>query len=79
MRKSTFLLAGIAIGVLVAKQIESNPEVKKAVESATAKAKDFANAVAVGYKEQEAKASAPEKTTRSATVKKVPSTTKRAR
>jgi hypothetical protein len=79
MRKSTFLLAGIAIGVLVAKQIDSNPEAKKAFESATAKAKDFANAVAVGYQEQESRASAPDKKTRSATVKKVPPTTKRAR
>jgi hypothetical protein len=79
MRKSTFLVAGIAIGVLVAKQIESNPEAKKAFDSATAKAKEFANAVAAGYKEQESKTNAPVKKTRTASPKNVPSTSKRAR
>ena len=59
MRKATFLLAGIAIGVVLAKQIEANPEAKKTLGNAATKVKDFANAVSAGYKENEAKISAP--------------------
>lgn len=56
MRKSVFFIAGLALGVFVAKQIESNPETKKTLNDAASKVKSFANAVSAGYKEQEAKA-----------------------
>lgn len=54
MRKSAILIAGIAIGVYLAKQIESNPEAKKAVDIAGDKVRTFAAAVAEGYREEEA-------------------------
>jgi len=53
MRKTLLFVAGIAVGVYLVKQIESNPEAKKAVQEAGKKVKTFANAVAAGYKEQE--------------------------
>ena len=79
MRKSAFLVAGIAIGVFVAKQIESNPETKKVLDSAAAKVKDFSNAVTAGYKEQEAKASRSLKRNPSSVARKSPTASKRAR
>jgi hypothetical protein len=74
MSKATFLLAGIAIGVVLAKQIENNPEAKKTLGNAATKVKDFANAVSAGYKENEAKSSAPIKSAAKRTT-----TTKRSR
>jgi len=53
MRKTAVLIAGIAIGVYLARHIEANPEAKKAVQEAGAKVRQFANAVSEGYKEQE--------------------------
>lgn len=58
MKRAAFFVAGIAFGVYLAKQIESNPAAKKAVSEAGAKVKTFANAVVDGYKDQEAKNSA---------------------
>ena len=55
MRKTAVLIAGIAIGVYLASQIEANPEAKKALDQAGEKIKTFANAVSDGYREQEAK------------------------
>jgi hypothetical protein len=55
MRKTAVLIAGIAIGVYLARQIEANPEAKKALDQAGEKIKTFANAVSDGYREQEAK------------------------
>lgn len=79
MRKSAFLIAGIALGVFLAKQIESNPETKKVFDNATDKVKEFASAVATGYKEQEAKAATPVKKAATVSAKRSSSTTKRAR
>lgn len=55
MRRSALFIAGIAVGVFLAKQIEANPEAKKAIEQAGEKVKVFANAVQSGYREQEVK------------------------
>lgn len=66
MRKTTLFIAGIAIGMFLAKQIEANPETKKSLDNAAAKIKDFANAVAIGYREQESK-STPTKPVRKQT------------
>jgi hypothetical protein len=57
MRKTFVFIAGIAAGVFLARQIESNPQTKKALNQTGDKIKTFANAVTEGYKEQEAKAS----------------------
>ena len=62
MRKTAVLIAGIAIGVYLAKQLEANPEAKKTLDEAGEKIRTFATAVAEGYREQEAKASKSSKT-----------------
>jgi len=78
MRKTTFLIAGIALGVFISKQIESNPETKKTLQDAAGKVKSFANAVSAGYREQEAKATSVKKPA-ARTTKKPATTTKRTR
>ena len=55
MKRAAFFIAGVALGVYLAKQIESNPEAKKAIDQAGEKVKIFASAVATGYREQEIK------------------------
>ena len=55
MRKTLLFVAGIAVGVYLVKQIEANPEAKKAVQDAGKKVTSLTNAVAAGYKDQEAK------------------------
>jgi len=62
MRKTAVLIAGIAIGVYLAKQLEANPEAKKTLDEAGEKIRTFATAVSEGYREQEAKASKSSKT-----------------
>jgi len=59
MRKTVVLIAGIAIGVYLARQIDANPEAKKALDQAGEKIKTFANSVSEGYREQEAKSTKP--------------------
>jgi len=78
MRKSTFLIAGIALGVFISKQIESNPETKKTLQDAAGKVKTFANAVSTGYREQEAKATTAKRPA-ARTAKKPTTPTKRTR
>jgi flagellar capping protein FliD len=53
MSKFLWLVAGVAIGVVVAKQIEENPQARKAYEEAKASLQEFADAVAEGYKDRE--------------------------
>jgi len=79
VRKTTLLIAGIAIGMFLAKQIESNPGTKKTLDNAAAKVKDFANAVAAGYREQETKSTTPIKKPVKRAVGKPATSTKRAR
>ena len=55
MRKTAVFIAGLAVGVYLARQIESNPEAKRALDQAGEKIKTFANSVSDGYREQEAK------------------------
>jgi outer membrane lipoprotein-sorting protein len=79
MRKSAFLVIGIAIGVFVAKRIETNPEAKKSLENAAAKIKEFSSAVASGYREQESIAANPSKASPRRTSKGSTTTAKRGR
>jgi len=79
VRKTTLLIAGIAIGMFLAKQIESNPETKKTLDNAAAKVKDFANAVAAGYREQETKSTTPTKKPLKRVANKPATSTKRTR
>jgi len=53
MRKTALFIAGIAVGVYLAKQIESNPAAKEALDQAGVKIKTFANALGDGYRQQE--------------------------
>ncbi len=55
MRKTAVLIAGIAIGVYLARQIEANPEAKKTLDNTGEKIRSFASAVSEGFREQEAK------------------------
>jgi uncharacterized membrane-anchored protein YhcB (DUF1043 family) len=57
MRKTVAFIAGIAVGVYIARQVEANPEARRTLDQAGEKIKSFANAVSEGYREQEAKAS----------------------
>jgi hypothetical protein len=59
MNKLLWLIAGVAIGAVVAKQIEENPQARKAYEEAKASFQEFADAVADGYKERESELSKP--------------------
>jgi hypothetical protein len=59
MNKLFWLIAGVAIGAVVAKQIEENPQARKAYEEAKASLQEFADAVADGYKERESELSRP--------------------
>jgi len=62
MRKTAVFIAGIAIGVYLARQIEANPQAKKTIDETGDKIRVFATAVADGYREQEAKATKSTKT-----------------
>jgi len=59
MNKLFWLIAGVAIGAVVAKQIEENPQARKAYEEAIASLQEFADAVAEGYKERETELAKP--------------------
>ena len=59
MNKLFWLIAGVAIGAVAAKQIEENPQARKAYEEAKASLQDFADAVAEGYKERETELAKP--------------------
>jgi hypothetical protein len=53
MNKLFWLIAGVAIGAVVAKQIEENPQARKTYEEAKASLQEFADSVAEGYKDRE--------------------------
>ncbi|CAB4553858.1 unannotated protein [freshwater metagenome] len=59
MNKLFWLIAGVAIGAVVAKQIDENPQARKAYEEAKTSLQEFADAVAEGYKERETELAKP--------------------
>jgi hypothetical protein len=59
MNKFFWLIAGVAIGAIAAKQIEENPQARKAYEEAKASLQEFADAVAEGYKDRETELTKP--------------------
>jgi uncharacterized membrane-anchored protein YhcB (DUF1043 family) len=59
MNKFFWLIAGVAIGAVAARQIEENPQAKRAYKEAKASLQEFADAVAEGYKERETELSKP--------------------
>jgi hypothetical protein len=69
MNKLFWLIAGITIGAVVTKQIEENPQARKAYEEAKASLQEFADAVSEGYKERENELSKPVRKTAAKTRK----------
>jgi hypothetical protein len=61
MKKLVWLIAGIAIGAVAARQIEENPAARKAYEEAKASVSGFADAVIDGFSEREAELSKPKR------------------
>ena len=59
MNKLFWLLAGVAIGAVAARQINENPQARKAYEEAKASLQEFADAVAEGYKERDSELAKP--------------------
>jgi hypothetical protein len=59
MKKLVWLIAGIAIGAVAARQIEENPAARKAYEDAKVSVAEFRDAVLEGYQEREAELNKP--------------------
>ena len=59
MNKLFGLIAGVALGAAAAKQINENPEARKAYEQAKAALQEFSDAVTEGYREREAELARP--------------------
>ena len=59
MNKLFWLIAGVALGAAAAKQINENPEARKAYEHAKAALQEFSDAVTEGYREREAELAKP--------------------
>ena len=54
MRKLFWLVSGISLGLVLAKQIENNPAAKVIANDVERAARDFGNAVIEGFREREA-------------------------
>jgi hypothetical protein len=59
MNKLFWLIAGVALGAAAAKQINENPEARKAYDQAKAALQEFSDAVSEGYREREAELAKP--------------------
>jgi uncharacterized membrane-anchored protein YhcB (DUF1043 family) len=53
MKKLLWFIAGIAIGAVAAKQVEQNPQAKKAYDEAKLSMQEFRDAVLDGFQERE--------------------------
>lgn len=53
MKKLSWFIAGIAIGSIVARQLEENPKAQELVKDAKERAKDFGAAISEGFRERE--------------------------
>ena len=54
MKGALLVLAGVAIGFVVAHQVAKTPEGKRSFEDVDSKAREFSSAVVDGYKAREA-------------------------
>jgi hypothetical protein len=70
MNKLFWLLAGVAIGAVAARQINENPQARKAYEEAKASLQEFADAVAEGYKERDSELAKPRRKPAASTSRK---------
>lgn len=66
MKKFFWLVAGIAAGAVVAKQVRENPKAKALLDDALALAKDFGNEAREGYAERVAELAAEEQASKPA-------------
>jgi hypothetical protein len=53
MRKLFWLVSGISLGLVIAKQIEQNPAAKAIANDVERAAREFGNAVVEGFRERE--------------------------
>lgn len=53
MKRLLWFVAGIAIGAVAARQVDQNPQVKKAYEEAKISLQEFRDAVLDGFQERE--------------------------
>ena len=53
MKRLLWFIAGIAIGAVAAKQVEQNPQARKAYEEAKLSMQEFRDAVLEGFRERE--------------------------
>ncbi len=53
MRKLFWLVSGISIGLVLAKQIEENPKAKAIADDLKKAAREFSDAVVEGFQERE--------------------------
>ena len=75
MKKLFWLVSGIAVGMAVAKQIETNPKAKALADDVKRTAIEFGTAFAEGFAEREAELDTP---VAKAAAKKSPSASKAA-
>jgi hypothetical protein len=61
MKKLFWFMAGIAVGAVAIKQIEENPQAKKAYEEAKLSLQEFRDAVLDGYQERETELTRPKR------------------
>jgi len=54
MNKLVWLVAGVAIGFVAARQVEKSPEARQFLDEVDAKAREFGEAVIDGYRQREA-------------------------
>ena len=52
MKKFFWLVTGVAVGLVAAKEIEKNPKAKAAYDDATARLRTLVQAFAEGYEEE---------------------------
>jgi hypothetical protein len=75
MKRLLWFIAGIAVGAVAAKQVEQNPQAKKAYEEAKLSLQEFGDAVLDGFQEREGELTKPK--TKSAKPASKPTATKK--
>jgi hypothetical protein len=69
MKKLIWFAVGVSLGLVVAKQLEENPQAQAIRDDVQRRAKDFGAAVSEGFREREAELSAKPATKPAATKK----------
>jgi hypothetical protein len=70
MRKLFWLVSGISLGLVLAKQIEQNPAAKAIANDVERAAREFGNAVVEGFREREEELAPKKPATRKPAVRK---------